>query len=399
MTILETLYKRTKTGAIQYWKIFINPQQTSTVIGKESGQLGTTSPVVHFETIHCGKNIGKSNETTPLEQANLQAQSDILRKKDEGYKSLTDLGVLHPGTDHIYEILNTGYGTLNAALESVLPRYNSDASGQPKPMLAKAVNWKKVTYPCYVQPKLDGVRCLLVASAESIKFLSRSGKEYTTLNHIAKDMQMYLDHVEEFIANDQFILDGEIYSDQLSFQEIVAAVKKQSPDSLKLQFRAYDMVENFFQDKRLETLAILLQDIGSNLINLVDTHMVSDQGMVKSLHDQFVQQGYEGAMIRNPTGIYGQGQRSSDLLKVKEFDETEFEFRRFEKGQRDEDLIAVCLTAKMKEFRAKMIGTKEMKKILEAALTGTDSLLTVKHFGWTTDGLPRFPVGKAFRNY
>ena len=119
---------------------------------------------------------------------------------------------------------------------------------------------------------------------------------------------------------------------------------------------------------------------------------------IKQAHDQWVSEGYEGAMIRHLDGLYGQGQRSSDLLKVKEFDETEFKFKQFETGLRDEDLIAVCENADGKEFRAKMIGTREEKEVIKNYPDLEGSQLTVKHFGWTDDGLPRFPIGKAFRD-
>jgi len=90
---LETLYKRAKTGKIQYWQVEVKALTYPTIF-KESGQLGTTSPLQHMEPIKIGKNIGKSNETTPMEQAISQAHSDWNSKRDEGYKSLKDLNLI-----------------------------------------------------------------------------------------------------------------------------------------------------------------------------------------------------------------------------------------------------------------------------------------------------------------
>lgn len=177
-------------------------------------------------------------------------------------------------------------------------------------------------------------------------------------------------------------------------------MKKQSPDSLKLQFRAHDIVNDGKQSERASQTSDLVRKINSPLITAVETYIVNSADKVKEQHDNFVQAGYEGAMLRLFDGIYGQGQRSRHLLKVKEFDETEFEFECFEQGQREEDLIAVCCNANGIKFRAKMIGTKLQKQILETEcgeLQG--AMLTVKHFGYTEDGLPRFPIGKGFRNY
>lgn len=393
------LYKRAKTGKIVYYAIVAADSLDGySYIMKETGQLGTKNPIVHNEHIREGKNIGKSNETTHLQQAESQALSDWNKKRDEGYKSLEDLGITYKGISadkvslkDVYEC-PSGHFYLEDCLEATLPQFNTDSSGQAKPMLA--TDWKKVksiTYPCLIQPKLDGVRCLMVVNFMAITFLSRSGKEYGTLNHIGQDV---IDASERGLEL-PFILDGEIYSDELTFQEIVAAVKKQRPESLKLKFRAYDIINDEDQRQRWASTRRTVEAINSECIQLVDTYECTDEAHAKISHDNWVGQGYEGAMLRMYSGKYGQGQRSRDLLKVKEFDETEYRFIRWDKGQREEDLIAVCETDTNQEFRAKMVGTREQKVELQKT---TEGMMTIKHFGLTDEGLPRFPIGKAFRD-
>ena len=93
---LDTLYKRSKTGKILYYSIstqLCSDRGIYSEIVKESGELLTKNPIIHKEVIKMGKNIGKANETTPEEQADLQMMSDWLKKKDEGYKSLKDLDI------------------------------------------------------------------------------------------------------------------------------------------------------------------------------------------------------------------------------------------------------------------------------------------------------------------
>jgi DNA ligase-1 len=393
----RTLYKRTKTGAIQYWQITV-ALATYPTIYKESGQLGTNSPTQHKEEIREGKNIGKANETKPAEQAVSQAESDWKRKRDEGYKSLADLNIQQDGSLGFYRCDGL-VGSLQEVLNVVLPQFNTDASGNVKPMLAKDVDWKKVQYPCYIQPKLDGVRCLMIVEPRSdgdlsIQFLSRSGKDYNTLDHIAVD-------VAKADPKETFILDGEIYSDELTFQEITQAVKKQYPNSLKLHFRAYDVVSDDRQTVRILRVLRLVEAIGSPFITAVETLITESHDYTKQCHNTWVQAGYEGAMLRLFDGHYAQGQRSSHLLKVKEFDETEFTFIRFETGQREEDLLAVCCVTDGRCFKAKVIGSREEKRLLAAKPEKSLEYkkYTVKHFGWTDDKLPRFPIGKSFRDY
>lgn len=397
----ETLYKRSKTGSIVFWEISVYPfdkhDDSPVEIVKGSGQLGTSSPIVHMETVAKGKNIGRSNETTPLQQAEAQALSDWTKKHDEGYKSLRDLG---------FHVLVEGDGTaIKEHLEKYLPQFNTDASGNAKPMLATDyTKVKNIKFPAYCQPKLDGVRCLLivrfnVGADYPVTFLSRSGKPYTSLDHIADQVGNYCFTKGE--KPTEFILDGEIYSDELTFQEIVSAVKAFKPSSLKLKFRAYDMIDAVDQALRWEYTKDLVEILNSEHISLVENVTVHNMLEVKELHDKWVSEGYEGAMIRHLDGMYGQGQRSRDLLKVKEFDETEFAFKNFEFGQRGvEDLIAVCWTADGEsEFRAKMIGTRAQKEELyNQNDTSEGRSLTVKHFGLTEDDLPRFPIGKGFRD-
>ena len=395
MKTFPTLYKRAKTGTIQFWSLsVIDHQGGYPEIRKTSGKLNTQNPVIHGEFVKEGKNLSKSNETTALQQALSQAESDWKKKRDEGYKSLSDLGASIVQNKPGFYASSKGFYNLQETLEMLLPQFNTDASGNVKPMLAKAVDWKKVKYPCMVQPKLDGVRCLMIVQhGVGVTFISRSGKEYTTLEHIRKDVVNNLDG-----STGNFILDGEIYSSELTFQEIIAAVKKQRADSLKLKFRAYDVVNDEIQDERWQTTKRLVQAILSTHITYVDTFEVDTQEEVKQLHDKWVSEGYEGAMVRHLTGLYGQGQRSSDLLKVKEFDDSEFKCITLEKGQRDEDLIAVCVYGD-KEFRAKLIGNREYKaELWKNGHLVSGKMLTVKHFGWTDDGLPRFPIGKAFRD-
>lgn len=427
MKKFDALYKRTKTGAIQSYQLSVCDRVSTTnmdyaVITKETGQL-KGKKVIHQESVLVGKNLGKSNETTPYEQAILQAESDWKRKKDEGYKSLDDLNIrtftdekIDTGIIYEYEAQNglkSWTNTLESVLERNLPRFNSDAKGNTKPMLAQTVNWNKVTYPCLVQPKLDGVRCLLLIKStieggshtQRVQYFSRKGKEYLTLGHISNDIHQYLIDQDESVS---LVLDGEIYSDELTFQEIVAAVKKQSPNSAKLKFRAYDIVNQELQRQRWEDTKSIVRRLNSKYVQLVDTIELCSRKEIEHYHDDMVAEGYEGAIIRLMDGHYAQGQRSSHLLKVKQFDEAEFAFKNFEFGQRGvEDLIAVCWVQPLNadtqegqvEFRAKMVGTKAQKQELYSRDDLEGKSLTVKHFGWTDDGLPRFPIGKSFRDY
>lgn len=377
---LETLYKRAKTGKIQFWEVRVSSNTSISTITKNSGELGTQNPLTHQENLTTGKNLGRANETTHAQQAVLQAESDWKKKRDEGYKSLTDLGIT------IGENSTVPVDLLN----NLLPASNTDANGNIKPMLATDIDKiKKIEYPVYVQPKLDGFRCLIIVEGDEVTLLSRSGKTFD-LPHIADAFKGKGMNV---------VLDGELYLHGVSFQAISKAIKKPNEMTPKICYYCYDVVDfNLEQMDRLTLRNVSTSMLNHRNIYDVDGTLAHSREEITELHNNYVQMGYEGAMARTRTNKYVSS-RSRDLMKVKQFDDEEFEFIHFVLGQRGtEDLVARCFSKNGIMFNAKMQGTREHKEELYNSGIRAGSQLTVKFFGLSEDGIPRFPVGKAFRN-
>jgi ATP-dependent DNA ligase len=429
--IIGLVFKRAKTGKIQSYQISVFHHDDHSVISKLTGQL-TGKKTEHNTIVRVGK-----QRRSIAAQAESEAHSDLLKKKDEGYKSLSELGV----TGVIYvddapmikvcSIVNdesyTEVMSLEAYLDKVLPKYNTDASGNVKPMLAHDFekHKNKVIYPCYIQPKYDGVRCLLICNRHivdgkidmSITALSRNGKEYNTINHITHDIAAYLDR-ENILGT--FTLDGEIYSDDLSFQDCVSAVKSLKDISKLLKFRAYDIVRSEKQEGRLALLKHIVEGINSNNIILTPTTVLLNELHILELFSKYIEQGYEGAMIRSKAGLYEQGTRSHSLLKYKKFDDGEFlivggkieESKMSNIGSYDlnptkeehqssiDSFVFTCQTEEGLEFDCKPTGTREHRaQLLRDFPRLIGSYMTVKYFGFTTSTVPRFPIGKGIRDY
>jgi DNA ligase 1 len=370
---LPILYKRAKTGKIVSYEISVETTENTHTIIKLTGQL-KGKKTTHREEITQGK-----QKRTPKQQAEMQAASDWKKKKDEGYKTLEDLGL-----------------TLDT-IEN-MPAANTDASGNVKPMLALAYSEKKLKLPCFIQPKLDGVRCLMVLGKDSVKFLSRNGKEYTTLGHIERTV---LSALKEYPYLRDTILDGELYAHDISFQAIVSAVKKRNADTVRINLRVYDKVLDADHTVRLSAAAAIVMTLNSPHITFVPTHLIKEKAKIDEYFSEYIAQGYEGAMLRLTDTGYEAGARSASLLKVKEFDETEFDFREFRLGQRGvEDLIGT-FACKGDIFDAKFMGSRDEKaRIYERyAYHQTPLRGTIKHFGYTDEGKPRFPICKIIRDY
>ena len=184
---LETIYKKTKTGATQEWTIEVSNNRYRTQSGQCGGAITTNAWTVVY-----GKNVGKVNGTTDEQQAMAEAVAKRTKKLESGY----------------FEDVN-----------------NINEQQYFEPMLA--AQWEdykdKIQYPIFSQPKLDGIRCIVTKAG----MFSRNGKPIISAPHIRES----LNDVFENYPN--LILDGELYADKFAndFNAIVSLVKKTKPTS------------------------------------------------------------------------------------------------------------------------------------------------------------------------
>ena len=201
-----------------------------------------------------------------------------------------------------------------------------------KPMLAYPVSDKPIDYnnTVFMQPKLDGVRCLI--QAEKLPFdmgyepvaYSRTGKQWLNIDHILQSLKPF------FQANPDVILDGELYNHALrdDFEKIISCVRKTKPtaidraESRKLvQFHCYDIVD--------ETMPFVdrIHWINKKLarfpygVRLVETESVLNKKDAEMWHEYCLEQGYEGSILRT-NEVYKCG-RSWSLRKFKDFHDAE----------------------------------------------------------------------------
>jgi DNA ligase-1 len=275
--------------------------------------------------------------------------------------------------------------------------HNPSNAEVPSVMLAHDYNKKgnHISFPCFVQRKFDGTRCV---SIPKLGLFSRNKKKYPHLDHITEEINRLPSNM---------ILDGELYSESVSFQEIVGIVKRQSlskndiQKQLEIKLFVYDIVNDQPYHIRYQSLKTLFEKYKFKHIVLVHSDICdSEKDMIKK-HDLYVEQGYEGIMLRNNKGLY-KGTRSNDLQKYKKFMDDEYKVVGFEEGNGLEKgaVIWVCVNEKNSEFRVRPRGTRESRQELFAdGKKYIGKMLTVRFQELTDDGIPRFPVGIAFRDY
>jgi len=194
-------------------------------------------------------------------------------------------------------------------------------------MLAYPVSDKPIDYnnKISMQPKLDGVRCVIQYDNSEVKAYSRTGKEWKNIDHILFNLKPW------FALNPNVILDGELYNHSLkdNFEKIISLVRKTKPtdeDRLEAaqytEFHCYDIIDEtktFFERSKFIT-----QNVPRNhTIKHVSTMLVPTESQAKVNHARNLDSGYEGSILRT-NDVYKCG-RSWNLRKFKDFHDAEAE--------------------------------------------------------------------------
>lgn len=365
---LPKLYAKDKSGRIKIWKVsvesLLNGASTYTIThGLEDGKKQVT-----VREITEGKNIGKANETTTYEQATSEATSHWNKKVDSGYCQSVD------------EIPNAS--TVKFFLPMLAHKFDERGN--------------QIKYPAYVQPKLDGFRCLSEKAADGVQMWSRKGKEFSVPDKIIAELN---DLFEE-----GYCMDGELYhhdwrvDGETDFQRISSAAKKHRPDTDLLQYHIYDFpAEGLTFEERFVNASFE----STERIKKVETYLVNSEEEMLEYFDKFRADHYEGLMIRNREGFYlFGGHRSTDLQKVKDFEDAEYEITGGKEatGKDKGTVVFQCVTETGKVFDVRPCGTRELRAEYWQDLDKyIGQKLTVRYNGKTNDGVPRFCRGMSIR--
>jgi DNA ligase-1 len=355
---MTTLYHKNKNGKMVQWRIWTEGANILTEYGQVNGKMQTSRKTA------IGKNTGKVNETSPEEQAEMEAKAMHKHRLERKY---------------------------SASIEEA-------DKGIFLPMLATDFEKRKdkIEYPVDVQPKLDGVRCLAFWEGDSVKLMSRNGKTWEHCGHIADELETCLPK--------GWVVDGELYVHGKTFQEVTSYVKKFRDETLEVKLHLYDVASigdgvEYVWEERREQLA----DFATNEFDAVKfcrCDVAKDEAEVYELQSKYLEDGYEGGIVRLEEGKYVLGYRSNKLLKVKKFLDNEYKVVNYidGKGRFEGCCIWICVTEAGQEFKVVSQGTMEERK--EMYDNGDDYIgewLKVKYFEFTDDGIPRFPVGIGFR--
>ena len=279
-----------------------------------------------------------------------------------------------------------------------------------KPMLAYPVSTKPIDYnePVFIQPKLDGVRCVIQANPEEGEIIaySRTGKEWKNIDHILREL------IPFFEKYPNVILDGELYNHDLKndFEKIISLVRKTKPtDEHRLeskemvQFHCYDIIDEELPfEQRIDFVHESLMLPGVSIYT-VDTYRVFDEDQAKIDHARNLNNGYEGSIVR--TNDMYQCKRSHNLRKFKDFSDAEAYIVGYEEGKgKREGTLGKFL---MQDEDGNKFGCppgkgytyKDMKDMLDNIHEYMGQTATFTYFERTKAGSYRHPLFKAIRDY
>ena len=274
-----------------------------------------------------------------------------------------------------------------------------------KAMLAHKYNENKADYPAFIQPKLDGVRCLFSAKGA----FSRTGNQFMNVMHIEKALEPL------FAKYPNIVVDGELYNHGLKddFEKIISLVRKKKPTvediveaSQLTQYHIYDIASMEYATYTDRNLFILAEPClrFKHGIQITPTKLATDFDDAQKYHEKNLKSGYEGSIYRTPSGKY-KGTRSWDLMKFKDFHDAEATIINYEvgKGKREGTLGKFI----MEDEHGNVFGCppgkgydyKGMADLLENIHDYIGQTATFTYFQRTQAGSYRHPLFKCLRNY
>lgn len=371
---LPILYRLDKKGKESIWQI---------------GFDGFDRLVMHYGKVG-GKITIRDRQVIPKGKKNMQQQA--LQEARQRYEE---------------QIRKRGYRT-----------ETGEVIGIPEPLLAyKWIPEKTlIHYPVSAQPKLDGIRCLASLDEEGVYLRSRNNKPFSFLQHIRDRVEIFLSYLPSGA-----ILDGEFYSFVMNMQELAGLVavnrKTPHPEEEIARYFIFDVIlpENPPYADRYQLLVDAYQafsddghlnfddqDRVDDVLMMVAVTMAESREDLLEFHEEYVQLGYEGLMIRDPNAPYVFG-RDNSLLKYKYFEDEEAIVIGLDEASGSEEGAAMLIVKDIRgnEIRIRFRGPiAERRRWYQNPDLIIGKEVTIRYQPpLTNDGKPRFPVGVAVRDY
>ena len=357
----KTLYGVDKSGGVKQWSVSTEGGAVIVQHGKYQGKMQEK------KTVCKPKNLNKANETTPEQQAALEAQSKWNKQYDKYYRETIE---------EARELLTEGV------------------------MLAQDYSKKPhfLDEEFYVSAKLDGLRCKTTFEDGEPIWHSRGGKTYPVPTHLVEDLKM-------LNRAGYAVLDGEAYIHSVKLQTIQSCVKKPNEMTPQVTYQIFDIPAlNLKWEDRLQ----MLNGLSTFTVQRKMTHVVvvdqirCHKGGLDLMLEQYLELGFEGVIMRNFGGEYlFQNKRSNDLLKYKIMFDSECKVLSCVEDKNNQGKFTVEWinpdTGIKVQFDLSMNGSQD-ENHYDNLSQRIGEWVTFKYQDLTEDGVPTFARGLCFRN-
>ena len=358
---MTTLYKPTKQGKTQQWSIEVQGDSFICTYGQLNGAMQT-------QTTKCtGKNIGKANETTPEQQAKLEAEALVAKKLKSGYS---------------YEISDTPSVSLPMKVKSYQDQINN------------------VKFPCISTEKLNGVNAMFKRTADSITIYSRGGEVFPAIPHLEQPLHDIMDELGHNELNAELYIHGE------HLQDIQSAVKKPNKLSPRLTAHIFDIADSDetyeYRRNKLKSIYSTLESIDHislkyvGFLTGVECH---SHEQIELHYNQCMDRKLEGTVIKNLSAIYQHNVRSSDMFKYKKTQDAEYQIVDCETDKNGHPVFH-CITPEGKLFKVKPKGTDAERKAMIANFESQylNKWYKIEYEMLSKDLIPLKPIGLGLRD-
>lgn len=431
---METrLYKKNAKGKLLIWEVTIQQSYAQVYLQIESGEHN--GKMVRHEKKVEQKNIGKANETSLQQQAELQQKALILGQRKYGYKTIEDL-MLDPMDLAMFDETE-----LYDAILDALPDNATDLNGMLKPMLASKYfrskkNWidpsgklhkdrmyyylnnphkpkekgfSSAKFPIYGQPKINGVRCLVYYHEGEVKMKSKEGETYK-VDHIIEWFEKRLDLFTD-INGEPIIYDGELYIHNMLLQHIRSAVVKPNFETPMVTYEVYDLAIpkhsntiriNMLKHKLHECLDVTTGQFRKDSpVKYVKTFRLINDAHVQTKCDEFIADNYEGIILRVPNAEYQFGKRTINMLKLKRLINAEFQIIGIKPQEENPDFgLYVCITKEGVEFNVTPTENEDYKQtMMLTPYVFVGKMLSCSFYEYTDTGKPFHINHNIVRDY
>ena len=401
MTIYENQYLINKDAKdkIRIFHLFSEKFNDCLIIHRETSQLYgkvTKQPDLLIDKGLAGRSI--------IAQYKIKYNHLIKEKLDKGYKKVDK----DPQTYSLEE------------LKEIVGDYSTNQDGLLKPMLAKSeiqvTNRKIFDKDWYASRKINGIRTLVYFDGKEIHTASRGGAiNYDfVLDHIIHNPVL----VDYFTKYPDLIFDCETYKHGWTLNKIsgICRTQKTAYDGEPLELYVYDIVDvNKTFEERLQILNRIQQDLNLSFIperdwdendlkiQIVPHVLISGWDNMKKLHDEWVSEGWEGVVIRDPNITYKPGGRGNQMLKIKNYIDAEYKIIGLTEGLREEDMCFLMETPEGQQFNCKPMGDRAQKKWYREHIDELiGKMATIKYFeisGKEGSQIPQQPIMISIRDY